>query len=192
MILDIFQQLKQKDETALRAVMNMYGDYLLRSAYLMVKDLQLAEELVQDAFIIAFRKIDQLEEPAKLKSWITTILLNLCRSKMRRKSFRFSFFSMNEDDTQWEDVDEETPESYLIEQVDNQELSQAILQLDFKYREVITFYYFNELSVIEIAELLKKSESTVKSRLMRARQKLKSILEKGADRDGRQNQREAK
>lgn len=66
MRLDLLQRLKNKDEAALIEMMNLYGDNLLCIAILLVKDRFVAEEVVQDTFVIAFRKIAQLNDVAKL------------------------------------------------------------------------------------------------------------------------------
>jgi DNA-directed RNA polymerase specialized sigma24 family protein len=86
--LDLHSRLIAKDEEALRMLMNQYGNTLLRTAYLLVKDTYVAEEMVQDTFIIAFEKANQLQDPTKLKSWLTTILMNECRARMRKWSWK--------------------------------------------------------------------------------------------------------
>jgi RNA polymerase sigma-70 factor (ECF subfamily) len=177
--MDFIDQLKEKDERALMEVMHQYGDYLLRTAYLLVKDFQTAEEAVQDTFITAFEKIHQLQDPEKLKSWLTAIVLNQCRSRMRKWHWKqiFPHFDVMERITSDETV--QGPEELLFEMARNQNVSQAIQHLDYKYREVITLYYFSEMKISEIAEQTKTKENTVKSRLKRARLLLKDLLTKG-------------
>lgn len=82
-MVNLVDRLRKKEEEALVEVMNQYGNYLLRMAYLLVKDHQRAEEAVQDAFITAFKKINQLEKDALIKSWLTTITINHCRQQLR-------------------------------------------------------------------------------------------------------------
>ena len=69
--MDLIARLKRKEEDALIEIMDMYGDYLLRMAFLLVKVHQRAEEAVQDTFITAFHKIEQLDQGKLLKSWLT-------------------------------------------------------------------------------------------------------------------------
>lgn len=177
--MDFVDRLKEKDEHALMEVMHQYGDYLLRTAYLLIKDHQTAEEAVQDTFITAFDKIHQLENPEKLKSWLTTIIINQCRSRMRKWHWKHIFlhFDVVERITDNETV--QGPEELLFEIARNQNVSKAIQQLDYKYREMITLYYFNEMKIPEIAVQTKTNENTVKSRLKRGRMLLKEILMKG-------------
>lgn len=183
--LHLIARLKQRDEDALIEVMNTYGDYLLRTAYLLVKDHHLAEEAVQDTFITVFEKIHQLEDAAKLKSWLTTIIINRCRSHMRKSSWKnllptidFNLFQLFK-----ENRSSDNPEDFLLQWEGHQQLSAAIQQLDYKYRQVITLFYYNEMKITEIALHTHANESTVKSKLKRARTLLKDILLKGEESD---------
>ena len=179
--LDVVRRLIAKDESALRELMAEYGDELMRTAYLLVKDRQTAEEAVMDAFVQAYAKIGQLKQPDKLRSWLLRIVANRCRMRMRTWSWR-SLFPFERIESLAEGA-EPGPEELLLAQWRGERLSEAIHALDYKYREVIALYYFNELSVAEIAEQLGGNENTVKARLFRARAKLKSLLEEG-DGDG--------
>ncbi|MBS3682096.1 sigma-70 family RNA polymerase sigma factor [Ornithinibacillus massiliensis] len=176
----LVDRLKDKQESALIELMNQYGDYLVRTAYLLLKDHQTAEEAVQDTFVIAYEKIRQLEDPAKLKSWLTAIVMNCCRTRMRRWSWKNIILAFESDEIH-EDETTLSPEEELMEWIWNANLSEAIHELDYKYREVITLFYFNEMKISEIAEYTKEKENTIKSRLKRARLKLKDILVKGEE-----------
>ncbi|MRH43635.1 sigma-70 family RNA polymerase sigma factor [Aquibacillus halophilus] len=174
--MDIIDRLKAQEESALIEIMDQYGSYLKRTAYLTLKDNQLAEEIVQDTFIKAFQKIDQLQEKQKLKSWLTTIAVNLCRSTLRKK--KLQLLSIEEDYKQFESEPDQTPEEQMLKLLRFTNLSEAIMSLDYKYREVITLHYFNEYSINEIADITSSKENTIKSRLLRARQQLHELLEK--------------
>ncbi|WP_310735516.1 sigma-70 family RNA polymerase sigma factor [Cohnella herbarum] len=179
--LDVVRRLLERDELALQALMAQYGDELQRTAFLLVKDRQAAEEAVMDTFIQAYRKIHQLKEPDKLRGWLLRIVVNRCRMKMRTWSWRNLFPSAS-----IERMIEETepgPENLLLAEWRNQRLSEAIHRLDYRYREVITLYYYNELSVLEIAEHVKSNENTVKARLARGRMRLRQMLEEEGDGD---------
>ncbi|MBD8006313.1 sigma-70 family RNA polymerase sigma factor [Bacillus norwichensis] len=177
--MDLVDQLKEKDEHALMEVMHQYGDYLLRTAYLLVKDYHTAEEAVQDTFITIFEKIHQLEDPNKLKSWLTTIVLNQCRSRMRKWHWKNIFLRFDKVEKMRADDTIRGPEESLLAMALDHNLSEAIQQLNYKYREAITLYYFNEMKISEIAIQTKTNENTVKSRLKRGRSLLKGLLTKG-------------
>ncbi len=177
----LVERLKNKEESALKELMNFYGDYLLRTAYLLVKDNHLAEEIVQDSFITAYQKIHQLDEEEKLKSWLTSITVNRCKMQMRKWSFKRILLNFEFAERVTEDEVTDGPEAQLLLDFQNQSLSESIQKLDYEYREVIILYYFNEMKISEIAVLLAIAESTVKTRLKRGRSYLKDIIEKGED-----------
>ncbi|WP_017754806.1 sigma-70 family RNA polymerase sigma factor [Calidifontibacillus oryziterrae] len=186
--MDVIERLKNKDEQALIELMNEYGDYLLRTSYLLVKDMQVAEEAVQDTFIVAYRKINQLHDSLKIKSWLAKIAINQCRARMRRWSWKNVLLKFNQNEIEKELShtnlqDEEIPEVLILKFSRNQQLYKSIQQLDYMYREVITLFYFNQLSIEEIAALLKEKENTIKTRLRRGRSKLKIMLEEGGMND---------
>lgn len=174
--MDLIERLKLKDEEALREVMQAYGHSLLRTGFLLLKDEQMAEEAVQDTFIKAFQKIDQLTEPHKLKSWLTSILVNQCRERMRTWSWKNVLLLFKEDESFWEQESESSVEALVIQMEEAHSLFAFIQSLDYKYREVITLYYYNEWSVEELASYLQVNKNTIKSRLMRGRQQLHKML----------------
>jgi RNA polymerase sigma factor (sigma-70 family) len=178
--LHLVDRIKEKEESALIELMDQYGDYLVRTAFLLLKDYQTAEEAVQDTFIIAFEKMKQLDDPEKLKSWLTSIVMNCCRSRMRRWSWKNILLHF-EHDRDEKDESAISPEEELLEMIWNKNLSHAIHKLDYKYREVITLFYFSEMKINEIALSTGEKENTIKSRLKRARAQLKDILVKGED-----------
>ena len=174
--LNIIERLAAQDETALQALMEQYGDYLMRTAYLLLKDRQAAEEAVQDTFIQAFRKIHQLKEPGKIKGWLLQITVNHCRMKQRLWSWK-RLLPFPRMELMLDASDELGPEELLLLQWRNKRLSEAIHSLEYHYREVITLYYYNEWSIAEIAGSLQLNENTIKARLARGRMQLKHRLE---------------
>lgn len=184
----LVDRLKNKEESALLEVMSLYGDYLLRTAFLLLKDQQTCEEVVQDTFITAYEKIHQLDEQEKLKSWLTSITINRCRMIMRKWSWKNIFLQLDWKERIHGDQKVDGPETRLLLNFENQSLSEAIQILDYKYREVIILYYFNELKISEIALIVKTAESTVKTRLKRGRTYLKEILAEGEDGSGAEKQ----
>ncbi|WP_256758916.1 RNA polymerase sigma factor [Cohnella sp. WQ 127256] len=169
----------EKDETALQELIVQYGDELQRTAYLIVKDEQAAEEAVMDTFVQAYNKIGQLKQPAKLRSWLLRIVINQCRMRVRTWSWRnmlpFAYMDPVIEET------EPGPEDYFFAKWRNTQLSTAIHGLDYKYREVITLYYYNGLSITEIADQLGSKENTIKARLARGRIQLRKRLEGDGD-----------
>lgn len=148
-----------------------YGDYLYRIAFIYTKDKQLAEEVVQDVFL-RFHEGVQLDVHASEKTYLTRMTINRSYDYLRKWKVRsaqfFDYFKKHALDS----------ERQVIEEEERDEILQAILQLPLKYREVILLYYYDELPTAEMAELLQIPQSTVLTRLQRARQRLKEQLPK--------------
>lgn len=161
--------IRNGDAEALRKVMDTYSNQLMRTAYIVLKDTKLAEDVTQETFIKFYYAIDGFRGDSSIKTYLNRILLNQCRQKMRKNWFKrvFTEFRGNE------------PEQYYMEAMENSDkkldLQRCLMQLDNKYREVILLYYYNDLSVREISQISGQAEGTVKSRLKRAREKLRKI-----------------
>lgn len=180
--MEIVQRLRDREEEALVEIMNLYGNHLLHIAILLVRDHQIAEEVVQDTFVIAFEKIAQLKEAKKLKSWLIMITTNESRRRMRKWSWK-NIFLHHDSQSEMNIVDEveRTPEEAFQLTWQNRVLHEAIGELPYKYREVIALYYFEELSTKEITEMINENENTIKTRLSRGRKLLKELMQKGGE-----------
>lgn len=169
----IMEQLIAINETALKHLMERYGDMIVRTAYLLTRDRMLAEDISQETFLSAYQKAEQYTGEGKLKSWLLKITLNHCRSRMRKAAWKGLFFRDIQDNELISK--EQGPEQSMVDK----ELYTQIKHLPYKYREVIILYYYHDLSVKEISVYLNDKEGTVKSKLSRGRIQLKHILEKG-------------
>jgi RNA polymerase sigma-70 factor (ECF subfamily) len=123
------------------------------------------EDAVQEAILKAYEKLDTLRSERKFKSWIFQILANECYAVLRKRNRQ----GLTETG--------EVPEQAIFDVIDEGEILKIIHQMKREYREVIILYYYSEFSVAEIAKVLNISSGTVKSRLFRGRNHLKSILE---------------
>lgn len=135
------------DEHAFREAMESYSDYLLRIAYLYVKDWQVAEDIVQDTFISYYVKFEQFEERASLKTYLVRIVINKCKDylkswKYRKLTLTNQFFGAKKDP------------HIAIQKEERLDIADAVLSLPIHLREVIIHYYYEELSVLEVASLL--------------------------------------
>ena len=154
-----------------------YGTELQRMCYLYLKDYHLAEDAVSETFLRAWKKLAGFRGEASVKTWLTRIAINVCRNRLRSPAYR-------------EQALAELPEYGEMEQnmnrVSGQEraeeriwISREIMALPVKYREVILLYYYQELSVKEIAQLLHLPVSTIAGRLQRGKAMLKPRLKEG-------------
>ena len=150
-------------------LIDTYSDYLYRIAFIYTKDEKVAEEVVQDVFLKFYQTKDRYDGRASMKTYLTKMTIN--RSYDYLRSWKNKKALLIETFTNAKGADTEA-----IQKEERGEITAAVLELPVKYREVLLLYYYEDLQVAEIAELCKLSVSTVKTRLQRARAKLKPLL----------------
>lgn len=157
----------------IKEIIDLYGDYLLRIAYTYVKDNRIAEEILQDVIFTYYRKQKDYRGDASLKTYLTRITINRCYDYLRSwKSKRETLL-----ETIFVHGNTKSIESKYIEKEEKMEITRTVLTLKVKLREVILLYYYAEHTTKEIADLLELPESTIKSRLQKARSVLKEKLD---------------
>ena len=149
----------------------------------LLKDEENAKDIMQETYITAFLKLDILKDEEKFCSWLTAIATNKSKNKLKGK-------------VEYQIDDEvliaktETDELMLPEEYINKaEKRKVLLQiiedtLSFNQYQVVLMFYFNELSIAEIAQALEISEGTVKSRLNSSRAKMKTAIEDYENKSG--------
>ena len=167
--------------TTLNEVYEEYNRYIYHLCLKLTRNKAEAEDLMQEVWVKVVRYESYVAQVDHLKAWLTTICMNTFRDRYR-KNVRRSKYMMNQPDTLDVPVldlvpnNEPTTEE-LIEQEDVAQLVQAkINQLDGIYRNTLLYFYVKQYSLVEIAELMKVSIGTVKSRLFRAKQRLKEMM----------------
>lgn len=149
--------------------LNKYGDHLLRLCTLYLKDKALAEDAVQDTLIRAWEHYDSYEARASEKTWLTKIAVNIYKNMLR------SPWNRRTEVEDFEVLAGIGRNEY--EQVNKQiDVMNAVLKLKDKYRIVILLYYYEELSVKEIAAVTSQKEATVLTRLKRGREQVGELL----------------
>ena len=143
---------------------------LKRLCIMYLRDVSLAEDAVQDTFLKVYRNLDQYREGCSMKTWIMKIGVNTCRDMLRSAWLRHRNRSVNPDDLRLAAEENETDE-------EAEALGRAILKLPVRYKDVILLYYYQGLTVNEIAEVLGITQPSVSNRLKRGRDKLKTALE---------------
>jgi RNA polymerase sigma-70 factor (ECF subfamily) len=151
-------------------------------AYRMSNSPQEAEDISQEAFMRAYQSLACFNPSYKFSTWLYQITLNIIRDKFKRKEIDYVSLDtpIETDDSEFyhQPVDSNNnPEQIITRQEDVQEIQQAIYSLPLEYREVIVLRHLQDLSYIEISNILKLPSGTVKIRLYRAREQLRKILE---------------
>ncbi len=143
-----------------------HSNDLKRTAYVMLGDEQLSEDVTQETFISFYKNHHKFRGESTYKTYLYRILLNHIKMQWRKRTPQTL-------DSIIENNDAFVFEEMLVNVLD---LHRTLRLLKVTYREVITLYYFNEYSVEEIATILDLSISNVKMRLKRGREVLKKNL----------------
>ncbi len=159
------------DREAFRHLVESYQDVLYGTAYLMTGNTALSEEHVQEAFLSAWRGIRGFRTGYPVKPWLVRILVNTVTSQRRRRSVPIAPLDVAEAQSGADDLSE------LAESIEaRQQVRQAISSLSDEHSTVVTLRFFSGLSVPQVAQALGRREGTIKSRLHRALQHLRSEL----------------
>ncbi len=152
------------------SLVDKYGNMILRIAYTYLKNKADAEDTVQDVFLQIIDKNPIFNDETHEKSWIVRTTINMCKNKLNL------FWNRNkcsiDDITEFANYDKYSTDSNVLK---------AVLSLPDKYRLVVYMYYYEGYSTPEISKIIEKSDTTIRSLLHRARNKLKSILKEEYD-----------
>lgn len=147
-------------------MMNRFGTDIKRFCLLQLRDVSQAEDAAQDVFIKAWRALGAFRGDSNEKTWLLRIAANTCRDYQRTGWFRFMDRSVTP-----EDVERGTAFDFP-----DDSLSRAITALPVLLRQAVSLRYFEELSIREMAQVLRVSEATAKRRIQKASALLKEQL----------------
>jgi RNA polymerase sigma-70 factor, ECF subfamily len=165
----------QGDRDAFNEIVDQYSGLMLRTAYMIVKDRDIAEDAVQDALIQAWQHLPSLREARALRSWLMRIVVNQCISFKRRlaRSSEFIRQSLAEQETDFVSQVAGYYEGYLER---NWDLAHAIEHLPAKQQTVIALHYYQGMTLPEMSQTLRISENTLKKRIQAALRNLRQVL----------------
>ena len=149
----------------------------------LLKDEENAKDIMQETYITAFLKLDTLKDEEKFCGWLTAIATNKSKNKLKGKVE----YQIDDEILIAETETDELmlPEEYINKAEKRKVLLQIIEDtLSFNQYQVVLMFYFNELSIAEIAQALEISEGTVKSRLNSSRAKMKTAIEDYENKSG--------
>jgi RNA polymerase sigma-70 factor, ECF subfamily len=169
------EQCREGDSLAIEKMVHMYQNDVYRLALSILDDSDEAEDGTQETFLPALRALDSFRAGAAFKTWLFSITINVCRSRLRRGKRRLrvqqilqSLFHLHNED--------EHPESTAMQNEADAELWCAIRTLGDKHRIPVVLRYYHDLPVADIADMLDIPPGTVHSRLNHARGKLRTLL----------------
>jgi RNA polymerase sigma-70 factor (ECF subfamily) len=175
------------DTNAFQVLVERYQKKMLNIAYRITGDYEEACETVQEAFLSAFKAIKKFRGEAAFSTWLTGITMNHARNRLKKIRSHSHHEGVSIDDP----IETETGQIFynypsqeepIIEQLEKKELQAKVQEcigtLDYEFREVLVLRDIQEFSYDEIHAILNIPEGTIKSRLFRARDTLKSCLKR--------------
>lgn len=163
------------DERAFRELYDNYKSKVFKTAYLMIRDEKIAEDIVKEVFITVYKKAYKLKRTEAFESWLYKITVNNCNEYFRRNSK--ALVTEEEDMSQLYDRDIYVqPEEMLLTEERNQQLDRIINSLSEKLKTCIILFYYNNMTIRQIADIQACSEGTVKSRLFKAKKAIEKKM----------------
>ncbi len=166
---DLVEQARRGDRAAFTVLVHQVSDPLYAVAYRILRDAGLAEDALQNALILAWRRLPHLREPDRFEAWIHRILVNACYDESRRAR-------------QWTanirvlPIDGPTTPDDSAVIADRDELERMFRRLPIDQRAVFVLHHYLGLPLVEIAEMLEIPAGTVRSRLHYATRDLRAAL----------------
>lgn len=190
---ELIRKWKEGDEDAFSAMYERYRQTAMRTAWLLCHNLADSEDIVQETFVQCYFHIQELKDESRFRPWMLKCLVRTGWKLMKKQNKEMPEEQM-ELHLERERYLESTfsgktsgePLEEAIAREFSGELTKAVRRLSEKHRLVIVLYYYDELSVHEIAKITGCLEGTVKSRLHFARRQLKKMLsDAGEEETGR-------
>jgi RNA polymerase sigma-70 factor (ECF subfamily) len=165
---------REKDKEAYSEVVRRYGDKLWRYVQYMIRDGDLAVEIVQRAMVKGYENLNSFDVRRKFSSWIYRIAHNETISEMRGRK-KILYWPLDADLWGVFESREQSPEDKLDDKLMKEWLDSCMADLSEKYRAVLVLYYLEEKTYEEISEILRISMGTVGTRLSRGKALVKKL-----------------
>ncbi len=176
---ELIQRVLAGDDDAFSVLVKKYQKQVHALAWRKIGDFHIAEEITQDTFLKAYKKLATLKEPQRFESWLYVIAANRCSSWLRKKRVWTQPLEQLEE-TDDEQLQKEMYSEFIAAEnerttVEAQRdvVKKLLAKLQDSERTIMTLHYFGEMTCTEIGAFLGVSKNTIKSRLRRAQQRLK-------------------
>lgn len=166
----LVERCRDNDQRAQMELYDAYSQAMFTTAFNFVKDDATAQDLMHEAFLKAFRKIDTFNEEATFGSWLKRIVMNHCLDFLKRK--KVQTVELKE-----EVYDRTEEESWEVEQeISLETIIDCIEKLPLKCKNVVKLYLLEGYDHQEVAQILQISEVASRSQLSRGKNRLKELL----------------
>lgn len=165
-----YRRFLEGDESGLNEIVEMYGNNLMFFINGYVKDIGLAEDIMEDTFMELIVHKHHFREESSFKTYLFKIGRNKALNTIKKNKHNVPIETDLEDATKLEEL--------IIQNEKNKHIRQAMKEINEMYAQVIHLLYFEEMSYEEIGKVLNKNNKQVKNLAYRARNSLKEVLEK--------------
>lgn len=150
----------------LENMVEKYSNMVYRLALTRTKSKENSEDVYQEVFLRLSRKLPNFESEEHEKAWLIKVTINCSKNLLNSNFLKYN---------------SELKEEIAFETKERHDIYYAVQELPLKYRTIIHLYYYEQYKINEISKILNISENTIKSRLARAREKLKQKIEGGIE-----------
>jgi len=167
---DLVEAAQRGDQEAFVDLVRLHGDRLFAIAHRILRDVDRAEDALQDALVIAWRDLPSLRDPDRFGGWLHRVLTNVCIGQATRERGRIAHLHVLP-------IDGPSAPDALLSVADRDELDRAFRRLTPDERAILVLHHFVGYSPAEIAELLGVPGGTVRSRLHHAHRAMRAALD---------------
>lgn len=171
----LIRSIRKGNTHAFSELVNRYKDLVYTLALRMLGNREEAEEVSQDTFIKVFHSLERFKGDSKISTWIYRIAYNACLDRIRLRKSR-TFLDVGEmEDFVFTEMD--TALDKMVREERGRLVGQCLAKLPSEDAGLLTLFYFEEKSLLEIENILNVPVNSLKVRLFRARKKLAAVLE---------------
>lgn len=167
----IIERIRAGEVNAFEELYAKYKKRAIQMAYLIAGNASIAMDITQEAFVQCYISLNNLREPAYFGTWFYKILTRVAWKYIKQEKKHMATDKIEE----WIKEDEYSQNPYIQSNLSSFMMSQ-LNKMDYKKRTTLILYYYNELSIKEIAQVMRCCTGTVKSRLNSGRSELKKYL----------------
>lgn len=175
---DLVRKSQKGDKDAFTQVILMIKNDLYKIAKAKTTNEEDIQDIIQETMLDAYKHIKNLKDPSKFKSWIIKILINNC-NKYYKKKYKDNKIYDNYDIEFYKENIKYNKDQQLVE--DTLNFYEMIKELKYEDRIIIILYYSEKYTTKEIGKILNIKENTIKTRLLRAKDKIKSTYKGGIE-----------
>ena len=176
----LVEKARNGNRAGFQELVSMFQEDIYRLAYYRTFSQMDAEDLTQDVFEQAYRKINSLNEPQRFRAWLYSIAVNRCNDFLRKRKYMALLRMHSTEEQDFMNTDNDTGNGYN-ERIDKkrfwQQVKSMLNKLSAMEREVFTLRFMDHRNINEIAAILGRNESTVKTYLYRALNKVRDESE---------------